>query len=54
MPKAEKPGMCPECGVSLEGLDPRKHAIRHWGPTVPDPRRSKAAHDRYVELAGGE
>ncbi len=23
---------CPECGESLKGRDPKKHAVSHWGP----------------------
>lgn len=25
-------GNCPECGMPLDSVDPRKHAITHWGP----------------------
>jgi len=45
---------CPECGVSLEGLSPKKHAVRHWGPVAPDKERFPEAHRRYTLLTGGD
>ena len=47
---------CPECGVDLAGLDPKAHAISHWGEQVPDPQKYPEAAKRYGYLLklGGE
>ena len=41
---AEKLEHCPECGESLKGRSPRKHAISHWGekPILKDNQNKKA------------
>ena len=45
-----KPEFCPECGVSLDGVDPAKHAIDHWPDVVPASRMSVEALEREASL----
>ena len=45
---------CPECGVSLEGLSPSKHAASHWGGRIPSAEISPEANRRYKLLVGGD
>ena len=44
------PGDCPECGISLEGVDPAKHASDHWPDVVPISRMSFEALEREASL----
>ena len=45
-----KPDFCPECGVSLDGIDPAKHAEDHWPSIVPASRLSFEALEREAAL----
>lgn len=49
------PTHCPECAVSLESIDPVKHAADHWPDVVPASRMSIDATEREAALyrAGG-
>ncbi len=45
--------VCPECGVSLEGLDNAAHSLSHW-PEFLDPAVSgKEARKRQAQLLNG-
>ena len=44
------PGDCPECGITLEGIDPVKHATDHWPDVVPASRMSIEALEREASL----
>jgi hypothetical protein len=50
-------GRCPECGADLNTVDPRKHAVTHWGvdPIQYDPRTARQtllARQRRAILLG--
>lgn len=45
-----KPEFCPECAISLEGIDPAKHAEDHWPSIVPASRLSFEALEREAAL----
>ncbi len=49
MPK-DKLTHCPECGVSLEGRDPRAHALSHWPEKIPPDRKHELAIERQAQL----
>ena len=38
---------CPECGIPLEGRDPRGHALRHWPDSVGESKDPNTAMARY-------
>lgn len=53
MPEKTASKVCPECGVSLEGLDVYGHSLTHY-PEYLDPAKSgKEAHKRQALLLAG-
>lgn len=44
------PTHCPETGISLEGVDPAKHAQSLWPDVVPQSRMSEEALEREAAL----
>jgi hypothetical protein len=44
------PTFCPETGISLEGIDPAKHAQSLWPDIVPASRMSVEALEREAAL----
>lgn len=46
--------VCPECGMSMDGLDFHAHSLTHW-PEYLDPARSskKAIANQKATLSGG-
>ncbi len=45
--------VCPECGISLSGLDVSAHSLTHW-PAFLDPAKSdKEARKYQLMLANG-
>jgi len=46
---------CPECGVSMAGKDPEKHAIAHWGKDYEKIKEEDQpeAYKRIHALVGG-
>ncbi len=52
-------GKCPECGIDLDTVDPKKHAVAHWGdsPIPVDPqtaRQTLLARQRRAILTGDQ
>ena len=45
-----KTTICRECGQELRPEQIQAHLSMHWGLTVPDPKRCKEAHSRYMHL----
>jgi len=46
-------GVCPECGVSLEGIDPVAHAGKEWrGQGDAAPKEGTKAYERQQALLG--
>lgn len=43
---------CPECGVSMEGRDPKKHAVKHYGERNVDARIYPDAAKKQQQLRG--
>lgn len=43
---------CPECGASLVGIDPYKHALTHWLEVLDPIKSSKEARERQRYLYG--
>ena len=45
--------VCPECGISLDGIDKAAHSLTHW-PEYLDPAKSgKDARKRQAMLLNG-
>ncbi len=46
--------VCPECGVSMKGLDPEGHSLTHYPEYLDPAKSSKEARKRQKQiLAGG-
>jgi hypothetical protein len=50
--KRPKLDTCPECGASLEGRDPAKHSVKHYGERAVDARLYPDAAKRQRQLRG--
>jgi len=46
---------CPECGESMAGRGPEKHAITHWGKDYEKIKKEDQpeAYERIKKLVGG-
>lgn len=45
--------VCPECGVSLEGLDIAAHSLSHWPEYLAPATSGKEARQRQAMLLKG-
>lgn len=45
--------VCPECGISLVGVDYLAHAYTHWPEYLDPAKSSKEARKRQALLYGG-
>ena len=49
MPAVDK---CPECGVSMQGLDPVGHSLTHWNAELPRRADTLIARQKQARLLG--
>lgn len=45
--------VCPECGVSLDGLNPVAHSLTHWNEYLDPAKSSKLARQRQALCNAG-
>ena len=45
--------VCPECGISLEGVDYHAHSLMHWPDYLDPAKSSKEARKRKALLDAG-
>lgn len=51
MPETIK--VCPECGLNLDGIDVKAHALVHYPDDLDERKASKLALKRRAQLLGG-